>query len=275
MNQYIDINFIYTVNNLGQGQASNVNCAFQAATQPRLILIHDDDYFLPGGIDALARGWDGAHGELDAVFGRQKIVDAEGIELAEATRGNEIQYKRHLPPGMQPSPLWSALHQQFPNNGYMLARDFALSIGYPSEVEVGRHAVDFHFGLNLAMAAKKGFLMIPEYVSCYRLSPQSVGRGVAPSAPNLNHLGFEAILRAREIVQVEAAGFEHALNHHAAGAVVSYLEQRDPERAAEILRAYPAMAISHVGRLRLLASVALMRIGLPWLSDRVRTWRAG
>lgn len=267
------VSIIYTPNRLGRGQSANVNCAMQTATRPRLVLMHDDDTFVPGGIDALARGWDEAEGHVDAVYGRQKIVDAQGRQLDEATQDNNRSYHRLLPSGLQPSPLWSALVQQFPNNGYMVARDLALSVGYPSEAEVGREPVDFHFGLRLALAAQKGFWMVPDYVACYRLSAQSVARGASRRQAARGDLGFTALLQARDQVQREFPAFQHALDHYAAAAITGYLEQRNGRQAAQVLRDYPNMPISRAGRLRLTLSITLMRLGLPRFSDRVRLWR--
>lgn len=126
--------------------SENVMNAFREARYPRIVLMHDDDFMMPGGIDALVAGWDshagpeegGAGGGVDAVIGRHYTTRADGtIDTAESQAG-DAKFFRDTGFGPQESNLWSALAQQFPCNGMMLRRALALEVGYPRETEVGR-----------------------------------------------------------------------------------------------------------------------------------------
>lgn len=165
----------YIPNQNARGQSGNVNCAFAAASHERIVLLHDDDYLLPGGLDRLDAGWRAHHGEVDAVYGRQKICDHDGRIVDEWTQ-NSLD-KRYLGDqyiGQTDDRLWAALVQQFHNNGMMIRRSLALRVGYPDEKEVGRVPVDFFFGVRYALAADRPYLVLSDYISVYRKTHGSV-----------------------------------------------------------------------------------------------------
>lgn len=165
----------YIANQNAQGQSGNVNSAFAAASHERLVLLHDDDYFLPGGLDRLDAGWRAHDGEVDAVFGRQKICDHDGQIVDDWTKKSIINhYLTDDYIGQVDDRLWAALVQQFHNNGMMIRRSLALKVGYPSEKEVGRVPVDFFFAVRYALAADRPYLALGDYISVYRKTHGSV-----------------------------------------------------------------------------------------------------
>ena len=148
-------------------QSANVNFLLQLATYERVVLLHDDDMLTPDALDRMTSDWDQRGGELDALYGRQYISDASGAIDTERTEANDRYYFKLAEPGIQPSALWSALVGQFPNDGMMMRKSLALQVRYPSEAEVGKLPVDFHFGIRYAQAASRPFVLLADYLAIY------------------------------------------------------------------------------------------------------------
>jgi GT2 family glycosyltransferase len=256
----------YVPNSVGRGQAANVRNAFGHAQHERIVLIHDDDLFVDGGIDAMGRAWDDAHGQVDAVYGRQYIADSSGIIDAPATTVNDVNYFKVQPAGAQPSPLWAALVQQFPNNSMMIRRSIVERIGYPDESEVGRQPVDLHFGIRYALASRLPFVMIHNYTAVYRRSEFSILRGPKPNAKEDGHLGFEHLLSVAVQNKVEKEAMDIAKARFAAAAVRGYLAERRLSRATSTLaQNLFHMNISWLGRFRLAAAIMGASVGVDLL----------
>jgi hypothetical protein len=215
-------------------QSANVNSLLQQATYERVILLHDDDLLTPGAVDRLAAAWDSNGGDVDAVYGRQYIASAEGVVDSALTSENDRYYHKTAPAGVQPSNLWAALVAQFPNDGMMMRRSLALHCGYPSETEVGRIPVDFHFGVRYAGVSTKSFLLLHDYVAIYRNSPDSVLRSKRKFYDG--HLGYQHLERLSGLSALEEQGRSLALGRFAGSAVMGYLAAGDPARAASVLR---------------------------------------
>lgn len=234
------IAIVYTANRLGKGQAANVNSAFQTASHSRLVLIHDDDFFLSGGIDHLSHAWTGARDEIDACYGFQAICDNDGTVDEEATSSNNHSYyRRDETIGAQDSPLWAALVAQFPNNGYMIRKSIALEVGYPMEAEVGRIPVDLHFGIRYAQASKRPFVLIPERTTAYRKSDASILRSrdsrLRPQQLDAQ-LGWVALASISPHSSEEWGALSLALDRAAPGAIASALYAGQLRRALQIAR---------------------------------------
>jgi len=255
----------YMANTAGRGQAANVNNLFKQASHERLILMHDDDFFLEGGIDALVAAWETQGGNVDAVYGRQCIADADGAIDWDATAINDRAYFKLEPSGEQRSPLWAALTQQFPNNSMLIRRSIAAAVGYPPESDVGYHPVDLAFNIAYANRCGRHFIFLHDYVAAYRRSPTSVARSTRRGRQEDGHLIYDWLLTIRPATDDEDAARSALLDRYAPGAVRGHLAFDRTQAAFGILRRhFRTMPISRLGRLRLLTlyAGALMRVNL-------------
>jgi GT2 family glycosyltransferase len=263
----------YAANHLGRRQAANVRNAFEQARHELVVLMHDDDFFLPGGLDALWRGWREADDGVDAVFGRQRIAAADGTFLPERSARWNAKYHR-LQPGLVPSNLWSALVQQFPMNGMMLRRSVALAAGVPPEHEVGHHT-DLHFAIRYARTATRPFLLIAEEVSAYRLSAHSIRRSTKSFEldGDLNYATLEAVAPRDAL---ERQGRAHILDVAAGNAVLALLARGEGREARRIFaRHWSRMKVPTATRLKLAVLVAGSLFGLRWPEAWIARRRLG
>jgi len=263
----------YVANARGRGEAGNVDNAFATASHECIALMHDDDYFLPGGLDALWRAWREAGEDVDAVFGRQRVIDHAGRFLPERTVKGNRKYRR-LEPGPVPSNLWSALMQQFPMNGMMLRRSVALAAGVPPEDEVG-HNTDLHFGIRYARTATRPFLLIADEVSAYRLSQDSKQRPKALLRLD-GDLNYAALERIVPRDAWERRGRRYALDGAAASAVLTLVAHGHRRRALALLARHALrMRVPAGTRLKLLVLLAGSLLGLRWSELTLRRRRLG
>ena len=245
-------------------QSANVNSLLALAVHERLMILHDDDMLTEGAVDRLASAWDAENGELDAVYGRQYISDGDGTIDHDKTAVNGKYYYKDFPAGPQPSNLWAALVAQFPNDGMMMRKSVALQCGYPSEAEVGRIPVDFHFGIRYAIASTRPFVLLHDYTAIYRMSSDSVLRSRKRSFDG--QLGYQQLERLAGLTPLEESARSVALQRFAGSAVMGYLATGEPVRAASVLRRHLFhMDKSWPVRLGLIALVSLERAGVPVL----------
>ena len=166
----------YELNRPRLGQAGNVNRLFDLASGDRLLLLHDDDFLLPNGLDLLTDGLEafpGAH----CIYGKQGVAAPDGTVLPHRTETWNCRYLRiDDNAGPQRSCLVAGLWQQVPNCGYLINRDLARAVRYRPESVVGQ-CVDADFIIRVALVAASGaFVFIPHLVSVYRLTPDSIAR---------------------------------------------------------------------------------------------------
>jgi len=216
--------------------SENVRNALRAATHERIVLMHDDDYMLPGGIDALVAGWDARNDDVDAVYGRQLIVQADGETDREATDYYDTLRFKNKDFGPQASKLRAALSQQFPNNGMLMRRSIFERIGYPDERDVGRIPVDLIFGIRYALASTRPFVLVDNYVSAYRLTEQSILRDNTASRIYDGHLGYAALESIATATDSERDAKKTALALLAPLAVAGYLKVGEPRKALGVFR---------------------------------------
>jgi glycosyltransferase involved in cell wall biosynthesis len=188
----VAIRYVHNASSLGQ--AGNVNTLFGAARGPRLVLLHDDDALLPGGLDLLIRAWD-AHDDVAAVYGKQQYVDDARAVLAQRTEAANRHFCKTAEwQGAQESAFMAGLRQQFPNNGYLVRAELARSVGYRSREEIGGFVVDFDFGIRLGLAAEPAkFVYVDAFTSMYRVHLDSVSWSGREAFDV--HLLYESLLR--------------------------------------------------------------------------------
>ena len=217
-------------------QAANAQAAIEAATHEALVFMHDDDFFLDGALDHLVEVW-GTYGfGPDAVYGRQCFVDRGDRVSWRRTRHNDRYYRKTEAEGEQASGLWAALTGQFPNNGMLIRRSVALRAGYPSEGEVGRVPVDFHFALRYAAAGNGQFVLTHRYVAAYRYEGESISRPRRMGVRYDGHIGFEILQTIVPRNGAEEEAKRAALDRYAAAAVMGYLAAGQTDRASAVYR---------------------------------------
>lgn len=258
--------------------SENTMNAFREASHERVVLMHDDDFMVPGGIDALVAGWDrySAPGEcgVDAVIGRHYTTRADGTVDVKESEYRDAKFFRHTGFGPQPSNLWSALAQQFPCNGMMLRRSLAVQVGYPRETEVGRDPNDLHFGIRYALASSHPFVLIDHFVSAYRLSEESLLRSSYESRVYDGHLGYALLEQLPTRTPQEQEAKEVAMGRAAPLAIAGYLKTGNPRAAREVfLRNHRRMEKNVVAKLGLLTLIGLDYLGFSTIdrhSVRIR-----
>lgn len=241
----------------------NVINAFSEARHERIVLMHDDDFMMPGGIDAMAEAWDRfGDDRVDAVYGRQHIAQNDGsLDAGETGFYDELRF-RNTGFGVQESKLWAALTQQFPCNGMMMRRSLALRVGYPAEAEVGRDPNDLHFGIRYAEAGQGAFLLVDHFVSAYRLSEDSMLRAPYEERVFDGHLGYPYLENVPARTDREREARDVALALIAPLAVAGYLKSGNPAAARKVFfRNYRRMQKTFVAKMGLLALVVLEGLG--------------
>ncbi len=246
-------------------QSANVNSLLQLATYERVVLLHDDDLLTPGALDRMTSAWDQFGGELDALYGRQYISDASGAIDTGRTEANDRYYFKKAEPGIQPSALWSALVGQFPNDGMMMRKSLALQVRYPTEAEVGKLPVDFHFGIRYAQAASRPFVLLVDYLAIYRRSEDSIERSTRTFYDG--QFGYEHLEQLSGLTATEEQGRQLALARFAGSAVMGYLAAGKAKLAARVLRRHlHELDKKWSVRLALIALTAAEGVGLPILT---------
>jgi glycosyltransferase involved in cell wall biosynthesis len=258
-----DVTLRYIPNRNEGGQAGNVRNAFEHATCERIVLMHDDDFFLPHGLDALGAAWDRCAAGVDAVYGRVSYVTAAG-EYSDADTHRMNRNAKRTGAGFPSSNLWAALVQQFPPNGMMLRRSVALAAGVPSERDVGVLPPDVHFGINYALASTRPFLLIEDYVSAYRKSDVSVGRPVG-LLPLDGHLDYVRLQALETETPEEAEALENLRRRSARRAILGFIAHGRVPEAREVFRKYyRTMGGSWRLRLRVRVAMTGAALGIKW-----------
>lgn len=216
----------------------NVRAGIEASRHELLLILHDDNRFTEGGVDAMLAAWAAHNSEVDAVFGRQYILTERGEIDWRATTWSNRYYRKTAPPGVQPSAIWSALTGQLPTDGMLIRRSIAVEVGYPMESEVGTKPVDFHFGVRYASRSTRPFVLLPDYVHCCRRSTVSLTTGLTKAQIYDGHLGFEVIKCLQTRTPLEAEAKRAALDRFAAAGVMGYLRSGQHREAARTLRAH-------------------------------------
>jgi glycosyltransferase involved in cell wall biosynthesis len=157
------------------GQAANVDFLFRHAQGDYIALLHDDDLFADKAMETLHKTL--VASSATAAFGKQCIISAEGApdeRSSEALNRDFFRYSSYS--GLQRSSLESAIRGQFPNAGYLVKKEAAISASYLKAGEF-LDGCDFAFGVLLASQEGSNFCYVDEHTYYYRLSTTSVTRG--------------------------------------------------------------------------------------------------
>jgi glycosyltransferase involved in cell wall biosynthesis len=254
----------YAPNRCGKGQAANVKNAIYNAKHELFILMHDDDYFVPSGIDSLVRAWQDHGGRAAAVYGRQIHVDHDGhLDLAHTKAHADRRFK-NMPIGVQPSALWAALTFQMPNNGALIRRSVVASMPIFDEAQVGRIPVDHHFNINYALHCQGDFILIHDYVSAYRRSEVSVLRPSSTAKAD-GHLHYKALTRVPATSEFEKQALDVELKRASRRAIIGFAAAGDAREARRLLMRTLRCHRRWKDRIRLplLVAMSTLRIRIP------------
>lgn len=243
------------------GQSGNVNALFQAARGELLLLLHDDDLLMPGGLDRLL-ALKAEHPDAACLFGQQLVISDDGELLsAETLELNTLYQRAELADGPVASGLVAGLQQQIPNNGFLVDTALAQRTLYRGDRELGT-AVDADFAIRMAAATDRPTVFASDYVSVYRLSRQSILRS---STSQRYHLFFQALAELSVPAEAEPARAA-ALQRIAPSAALDAANAGERALALQILRSQ-----AYRPRLASLHSLAIATsVVSPALGRRVR-----
>jgi glycosyltransferase involved in cell wall biosynthesis len=208
----------HVIHNPPLHQARNVDWLIKNSRGTRLLLLHDDDLLCDRGLDRLVEAWEAQSGIVCA-YGKQYVLSPAGEVLSSETEDFNRRYGRvKANRGVQESPLSAGLSQQIPNNCFLVDAKVARGVGYRPEEAVG-NSVDEDFGIRLGQASgDKSFYYIDEFVSCYRLTENSILR-----ARHFNygeHLLFSEVARL-DVPERDLAARDLSLKRMSAKAVLN------------------------------------------------------
>lgn len=153
-------------------QADNVEFIIQKVETNWMLLLHDDDFLLPNALNDLLLTISDKN-EIDVVFGKQYVIDHSGeIDFKGSERLNKFYRRTKQFDLIELDPMEVALTQQLPSNSFLIKTDLAKSTHYNYK-EIAGDAIDFYFCLLLAKRKSK-FIFIDKYISCYRLTNNSI-----------------------------------------------------------------------------------------------------
>jgi glycosyltransferase involved in cell wall biosynthesis len=158
----------YLWNRPSLGQANNINRLYREARGEYSILLHDDDRLLPGAIDVFVKCCI-RNPDVDAVYGKQIVITADGTPLLKDSETLNGDYRRiDECEGSVLSPIEAGLLQQFPNDGFLIRTELARQVPLQTRELIGEMC-DFDFGVRLGLVAKR-FYFVNQFTAEYRIT---------------------------------------------------------------------------------------------------------
>lgn len=151
-------------------QTKNVDFLFKKSECDLLLLLHDDDLLFPRCLELLKKTLE-ENPEAVASFGNQVLIDENSNYIKDSESINEAYFRTPERVGLVDGFTAGAV-SMFPNNGFLIRREDALSVGYNDDGRAG-HAVDFYFGFCLGKLHKP-FVYVNEFTAKYRITTDSV-----------------------------------------------------------------------------------------------------
>ncbi|MBS0240191.1 MAG: glycosyltransferase family 2 protein [Proteobacteria bacterium] len=242
-------------------QRENIIRLFNHVTTPYVSLLHDDDLFAPGGLDATIKA---AHANPSAVgaFGVQEVVDAVGTVLSAETSHFNQTYLRTPEYLDRIQSLWfSVLSLQLPSNGYLLKTSLAKQAATTLPPAPGS-AVDVAFALRLAEVSDDASIFVSSAITHrYRLTPGA-------ETERLDHLPILSILRQSKVPGIYRDLQNRRLAIFLIAAINERLSRGDVKTARELILSqdYPAsqrwrpMGIFHTAAAHLRLPPSIVRM---------------
>jgi len=153
-------------------EVKNVDFQYSKTTGDLVLHLHDDDPVYPRCIELLKEPLQD-HPEAIASFGLQHIIDEDGNITPGSEKVNAVFFRTASREGLNDGFIAGAI-SMFPNNGFMVRRDAALSIGYSDNGRAGL-ATDFYFGFRLGKIGKP-FYFVNDFTAKVRLTANSQSR---------------------------------------------------------------------------------------------------
>lgn len=160
----------YLHNQPSLGQANNTNMLFNEAKGDKTVLLHGDDLLLPDSLETLVSVFQD-HPEVDIAFGKQYIIDDDGVISPSSSLSYNVDYFREKEfEGAKLTPFEAGLGQQLPNNGFMINTSIVKSIKWRNDLGNGG---EFEYGFRLG---EKGYKMfyVDKFLGMYRVSKSSM-----------------------------------------------------------------------------------------------------
>lgn len=204
----------YHRNPYSLGQAQNVSTLIEKVSGDKMVLLHDDDLLLPEALATMAAVFE-SNSKVDAVFGKQYIIDNHGyLDIERSREANSYFFRTAHYAEFPLSSIEASVVQQFPNDCYMVDSKKAKQIGYRQKEQIG-NAGDFDFGLRLALHGAQ-FHYIDQYLAKYRITESSVARNgtdsglqafeiISKSGIPKDNLYVDLILRRKAPIAVHEA----------------------------------------------------------------------
>lgn len=151
-------------------QQKNVDFLFKKANCDLLMLLHDDDMLFPSCLEFLKKPLV-ENLEIIASFGNQIFIANSGDVIEGSEKINADYFRTPEKAGIVNGFIAGAI-SMFPNNGYLVRREYALTVGYIDNGRAG-DAIDFYFGFCLGKL-NKNFYYVDEFTAKYRITDESV-----------------------------------------------------------------------------------------------------
>lgn len=200
-----EINIRYFKNSPSLGQADNVNSLINKVIGEKLILLHDDDLLMEDALQNMKACFE-IYPEIDAVYGKQYIIDEDGIiDQCQTDNLNKYFFRTDFYEKIRLSSIEAGVVQQFPNDGYLIDSAIAQKVGYRRKEDIG-NAGDFDFGFRLGRDGYK-FHFLNEFTAKYRMTTSSVARNGTDSGYQSfkiisEYLSNEKILYSKTIIEI-------------------------------------------------------------------------
>ena len=153
-------------------EVRNVDYQYSQVKSDLILHLHDDDPIYPKCVELLKKPFE-EHPEIIASFGLQRIIDENGKLVPGAEDVNRDYFRTPERAGLVDGFMAGAVCM-FPNNGFMVRRDAACSIGYSDQGRAGK-ATDFYFGFRLGKLGKP-FFFVNEFTALCRITANSQSR---------------------------------------------------------------------------------------------------
>ncbi|MGO4684951.1 glycosyltransferase family 2 protein [Hyphomicrobium sp. 2TAF46] len=242
-------------------QRENVIRLFNHVTTRYVSLLHDDDLFAPGGLDATIQAAYEYPSSVGA-FGVQEVVNTAGTVLNAETADFNQTYLRTPEYLDRIQSLWfSVLSLQLPSNGYVLKTSLAKQAATTLPPSPGS-AVDVAFALRLADVSGDASIFVSSVTTHrYRLTPGA-------ETERLDHLPIFTILQQMTVPDAYNDLRKRRLAIFLIAAINERLSRGDIETARELILSedYPAstrwrpMGIFHTAAAHLRLPPSVVRV---------------
>ena len=227
------------------GMAENWNRCVDLASGSYVLILHDDDFLLPGGASAVVEALDAAERPPAVLAFGVRIVDAQGSPRPRRARKRRAtRRRRFLPPAMAVSSLiGNSSFIRFPG---MVVSKAAYEAAPPFDPEIGEVA-DLLMWVRLA--GVHGLQLEPAVTAAYRVHEGALTTGMwrPETLEALRRVFYEGVVRRAVTPGDLSRSRARFLSQFVLAGAWRRLQAGDPAEAAEVLRMFGAPAMTGVG----------------------------